>query len=124
MPRYSHRSRTRRRNRGRFGPLFKLLCVVGVILALAGVVIGLVVAAVVATGALVLGGVSCAWAAVTALSITPGLRLLGLGGGLALAGIGLLAALLGIWIAVHLLPWLFRGLVDLFRRIFHRKGGN
>ena len=34
MPRYSHRSRTRRRNRGRFGPLCKLLCVVGVILAL------------------------------------------------------------------------------------------
>lgn len=34
MPRYSHRSRTRRRNRGRFGPLFKLLCVVGVIVAL------------------------------------------------------------------------------------------
>ena len=104
--------------------LVLLAAAVGVILALAGVVIGLVVAAVVATGALVLGGVSCAWAAVTALSITPGLRLLGLGGGLALAGIGLLAALLGIWIAVHLLPWLFRGLVDLFRRIFHRKGGN
>lgn len=34
MPRYSHRSRTRRRNRGRFGPLFKLLCVVGVIIAM------------------------------------------------------------------------------------------
>lgn len=34
MPRYSHRSRTRRRNRGRFGPLFKLLCVIGVIVAL------------------------------------------------------------------------------------------
>ena len=34
MPRYSHRSRTRRRNRGRFGPLFKLLCVVGVVVAL------------------------------------------------------------------------------------------
>lgn len=34
MPRYSHRSRTRRRNRGRFGPLFKLLCVVAVIVAL------------------------------------------------------------------------------------------
>lgn len=27
MSRYSHRSRTRRKNRGRFGPLFKLLCV-------------------------------------------------------------------------------------------------
>ncbi|MCI8437206.1 MAG: FtsQ-type POTRA domain-containing protein [Lawsonibacter sp.] len=34
MPRYSHRSRTRRRNRGRFGPLFKLLCVIAVIVAL------------------------------------------------------------------------------------------
>lgn len=34
MPRYSHRSRTRRRSRGRFGPLFKLLCVIGVIVAL------------------------------------------------------------------------------------------
>ena len=33
MSRHS-RSRTRRRNRGRFGPLFKLLCVVGVIVAL------------------------------------------------------------------------------------------
>lgn len=34
MPRYNHRSRTNRRNRGRFGPLFKLLCVVAVIVAL------------------------------------------------------------------------------------------
>lgn len=34
MPRHSHRSRTPRRNRGRFGPLFKLLCAVAVIVAL------------------------------------------------------------------------------------------
>ena len=34
MPRYSHRSRTRRRNRGRFGPLFKLLCIIAVVVAL------------------------------------------------------------------------------------------
>ena len=34
MPRYSHRSRTRMRNRGRFGPLFKLLCAVAVVVAL------------------------------------------------------------------------------------------
>lgn len=34
MPRYSHRSRTRRKNRGRFGPLFKLLCVLAVVVAL------------------------------------------------------------------------------------------
>lgn len=34
MSRRSSRSRTRRRNRGRFGPLFKLMCVIGVIVAL------------------------------------------------------------------------------------------
>ncbi len=34
MPRYSHRSRTRRRNRGRFGPLSKLLCLLAVVVAL------------------------------------------------------------------------------------------
>lgn len=34
MSRRSSRSRTRRRNRGRFGPLFKLLCVVGVLVAM------------------------------------------------------------------------------------------
>lgn len=34
MPRHSHRSRTPRRNRGRFGPLFKLLCAAAVIVAM------------------------------------------------------------------------------------------
>lgn len=34
MPRYSHRSRKRRRSRGRFGPLFKLLCLAAVLVAL------------------------------------------------------------------------------------------
>lgn len=36
MGRRSSRSRTHRRNRGRFGPLFKLLCVLGVVVALTG----------------------------------------------------------------------------------------
>ena len=36
MSRRSSRSRTRKRNRGRFGPLFKLLCVLGVVVALTG----------------------------------------------------------------------------------------
>ena len=36
MSRRSSRSRTHRRNRGRFGPLFKLLCVLGVVVALTG----------------------------------------------------------------------------------------
>lgn len=36
MSRRSSRSRTHRRNRGRFGPLFKLLCVLAVVVALTG----------------------------------------------------------------------------------------
>lgn len=36
MSRRSSRSRTSRRNRGRFGPLFKLLCVLAVVVALTG----------------------------------------------------------------------------------------
>lgn len=36
MARRSSRSRTHRRNRGRFGPLFKLLCVLAVVVALTG----------------------------------------------------------------------------------------
>lgn len=36
MARRSSRSRAHRRNRGRFGPLFKLLCVLGVVVALTG----------------------------------------------------------------------------------------
>ncbi|NBI67829.1 hypothetical protein D1646_13660 [Pseudoflavonifractor sp. 60] len=51
MARYSHRSRTRRRNRGRFGPLFKLLCVVAVGVALTvGVTVFFRVEAVEVTG--------------------------------------------------------------------------
>lgn len=96
----------------------------GLVLGAVGLVIGLAVAAVAVVAALLAGGVACAWAAVTALALTPGLRLLGLGVGLVITGVGLLATLLGIWLAVNILPWLFRGLVDLCRMPFHRKGGN
>lgn len=107
-------------------PIWLTLLVValGLVIGLAGLAVGLVAAAVAVTAALVLGGVGCAWAAVTTLALTPGLRLLGLGGGLVITGAGLLIALAGIWLALHVLPWLFRGLVDLCRAPFHRKGGN
>lgn len=36
MPRRSQRSRTQRKNRGRFGPLFKLLCLLALVVALTG----------------------------------------------------------------------------------------
>ena len=51
MSRRSSRSRTRRRNRGRFGPLFKLLCVAAVAMAMTvGVTVFFRVEAVEVTG--------------------------------------------------------------------------
>ena len=93
------------------------------VVALVAVAVGLAAAAVAVTFALVAAGVGCAWASVTTLALTPGLRLLGLGGGLIFAGIGLLACLAGVWLVLRVVPGLFRGIVDLCRRPFHRKGG-
>lgn len=91
---------------------------------LIAVIVGLAAAAVAVTLALVIGGVACAWGSITALALTPGPRLLGLGGGLVFTGIGLLAALLGLWLILQVVPGVFRWLVDLFRKPFHRKGGS
>lgn len=101
-----------------------LVLALGLVVGAFALIAGLVIAAVAVTGALIVGGVGCVWAAVTTLALTPGLRLLGLGGGLVITGVGLLIALLGIWLALHIVPAVFRGLVELCRRPFHRKGGN
>lgn len=93
------------------------------VVALAAVVVSLVIAAVAVTFGLVVWGVGCAWVSVTTLALAPGLRLLGLGGGLIFAGIGLLVCLAGIWLVLRVVPGFFRGLVDLCRQPFHRKGG-
>ena len=72
---------------------------------------------------LLAGGVGCLWAAATAAVLSPGLRLLGIGGGLLILGVGLLALALCVWLAANVLPGLFRGFVELCRKPFHRKGG-
>lgn len=91
--------------------------------ALVAVVVALAAVAVVATFGLVIGGAACAWGSVTTLALPLGMRLVGLGGGLVFAGIGLLACLLGIWLVLRVVPDLFRWIVELFRKPFHRKGG-
>ena len=100
-----------------------LVALLGVVIGLFGALAGLVIAVVAAAFGLIFGGIGCAWATATAFSITPGLRLLGIGGGLIIVGVGLLAAALCVWLAVHVLPGLFRGVVELCRRPFHKKGG-
>ena len=98
-----------------------------VLLAILAAVVGVVFAAAVALAGLVAGllagGAACLWASLTAGLLTPGLRLLGVGGGLLILGLGLLGLALAVWLAVRVLPWLFRGVVELCRKPFHRKKG-
>ena len=106
-------------------PIWLTLLIVGIAraAALVAVVVSLVGVAVAVTFGLVAAGVACAWASVTALAVTPGLRLLGIGGGLVFTGVGMLICLAGIWLALRVVPGVFRWLVDLFRKPFHKKGG-
>lgn len=101
--------------------LVLLIVALALVLALAGVLFGLAVAAVAVVGSLLAVGVGCVWAAITTFAIAPGARLLGLGAGMLLTGGGLLALLLGVWLAVTLLPPVFRWLVELLRKPFHNK---
>lgn len=100
-----------------------LVVVFALAVGLVGLAVGLAAAAVAVTFGLVAAGVACAWGSVTALAMAPGMRLVGLGGGLIFTGIGLLICLAGIWLALRVVPGLFRWIVDLCRRPFRRKGG-
>lgn len=103
--------------------LVLLIAILGLFIGLAAALVGIVAAAVVAVVSLVGAGVLCAWGAVTAMALTPGLRLLALGAGLMITGGGLLALVLCVWLAVNVLPPVFRWLVDLCRRPFQKQDG-
>lgn len=103
--------------------LVLLIAILGLFIGLAAALVGIVIAAVVAVVSLVGAGVLCAWGAVTAMALTPGLRLLALGAGLMITGGGLLALVLCVWLAVNVLPPVFRWLVDLCRRPFQKQDG-
>lgn len=103
--------------------LVVLALAAGLGIAVVAVVVALATAAVAVTCGLVVLGVGCAWSSVTAMALPLGMRLLGIGGGLVFTGIGMLICLAGLWLALRVVPGLFRWLVDLFRRLFHKKGG-
>ena len=99
----------------------------GVLIALVvgffGVLFGIAAAFVAAAVGMVAGGVGCVWGSATASALAPGLRFLGVGGWLISAGLGLLATALCVWLVAKIVPSLFRWIVELCRKPFHRKKG-
>lgn len=103
-------------------PVWLILLVV-LLAMLAGVVAAVigVLAAVALTIVICIAG-GLAWACGSAAEIiaAPGLALLGAGAGLILTGVGLLGFALCAWLAVNILPPVFRWVVDLCRKPFHK----
>ena len=109
--------------------LFALPILGPLLLGIAGTVFGLSVAAaavlfsVFVTGiALIVAAVAMVVAGFVALFTTPIVGVALIGAALLLAGIGILAAILGFWVVTKVIPPLFRGLVNLIRKPFERKG--
>ena len=102
------------------GPL--LLGIVGTIFGIL-VAIAAVIFAVLVTGvALVAAAIGLIVAGFASLIAAPIVGIALIGAALVVAGIGILAAILGFWVVTKLIPPLFRGLVDLIRKPFERKG--
>ena len=102
------------------GPL--LLGVLGKIFGLL-VAVAAVIFAVLVTGiALVVAAVAMVAAGFATLFATPLVGVALIGAALLVAGIGILIAILGFWVVTKVIPPLFRGLVELIRKPFVRKG--
>lgn len=102
------------------GPL--LLGVLGTIFGIL-VAIAAVIFAVLVTGiALVVAAVAMVAAGFATLFATPLVGVALIGAALLVAGIGILIAILGFWVVTKVIPPLLRGLVELIRKPFVRKG--
>ncbi len=109
--------------------LFALPILGPILLGIAGTIFGILVAiaavifAVLVTGvALVAAAIGLIVAGFASLIAAPIVGIALIGAALVVAGIGILAAILGFWVVTKLIPPLFRGLVDLIRKPFERKG--
>ncbi len=109
--------------------LFALPILGPLLLGIAGTIFGILVAiaavifAVLVTGiALVVAAVAMVAAGFATLFATPLVGVALIGAALLVAGIGILIAILGFWVVTKVIPPLFRGLVELIRKPFVRKG--
>ena len=109
--------------------LFALPILGPILLGVLGTIFGVLVAiaavifAVLVTGiALVVAAVAMVAAGFATLFATPLVGVALIGAALLVAGIGILIAILGFWVVTKVIPPLFRGLVELIRKPFVRKG--
>ena len=109
--------------------LFALPILGPLLLGIAGTIFGILVAiaavifAVLVTGiALVVAAVAMVAAGFATLFATPLVGVALIGAALLVAGIGILIAILGFWVVTKVIPPLLRGLVELIRKPFVRKG--
>ena len=95
----------------------------GLAISAAVLIFSLFIAAAAFALALLVTGVVLIGIGIGKLFISPlgGLTLFG--GGACCAGIGLLFLALTVWIAATAIPAVIRGIVNIFSRLFHRKGG-
>ena len=102
------------------GPL--LLGVLGTIFGLLVAVVAVIFAVLVTGIALVVAAVAMVAAGFATLFATPLVGMALIGAALLVAGIGILIAILGFWVVTKVIPPLLRGLVELIRKPFVRKG--
>lgn len=102
------------------GPL--LLGVLGTIFGLLVAVVAVIFAVLVTGIALVVAAVAMVAAGFATLFATPLVGVALIGAALLVAGIGILIAILGFWVVTKVIPPLLRGLVELIRKPFVRKG--
>ena len=100
---------------GAFGGLF------GAVLGVVGALIGIVIAFVVCAVALLIAGIVCFVVGIVRVFISPVEGLLTVGVGSLMLALGILFVVLFGWCAFKWVPALFRGVINLIQRLFHKR---
>lgn len=95
-----------------------VLAVIAALLVSGFVLLG---ALVMAAAAVAVSGLIAAIAGIAGVFVSPGFGLLVCGAGLLLLVVGMIGTVLLVKACIIVFPLLFRGIVNLFRRLFHRK---
>lgn len=97
------------------------IAIFGILVGIFGAIFGIVVGFGAATIALIVSGIACFIAGIVTIFVNPILGLAGMGCGLVIFALGLLMLIPCILIIVKTIPWIIKGIVNIFYKIFHKK---